>query len=333
MFRNRLPNYRSFYRSNNYQSPIQDILEDTALNKVEGRSMSSKLCYVCSPVTSPFPPPDKPNKLVKVMAAAFASSVITHPFLQYARQLGSGSRSLMTPKSFVLEGVYGVLELGSIEKLKDISDPTASLFATWVSTTAIGTVVDPLLAYGVSSQNFKKVAFNAPKIVQGIALRQGLFSIFAKADTLTSSPVQKTSLELAASVGMSYATYLGFKGHPDFRPRTIQQLVGFTVLAPSHTTWFDAFMLGVGIYVFMRIQRGIIYTDFALRLLRNSPFGPSILNFAKDLRQMAEAEIEKQKEEEEKRKQEEDKNIEKNILPANVDLSNKDGDDSNKKFS
>ena len=37
--------------------------------------------------------------------------------------------------------------------------------------------------------------------------------------------------------------------------------------------------------------------------------------------------------EEEKRKQEEDKNIEKNILPANVDLSNKDGDDSNKKFS
>ena len=38
---------------------------------------------------------------------------------------------------------------------------------------------------------------------------------------------------------------------------------------------------------------------------------------------MAEAEIEKQKEEEEKRKQEEDKNIEKNILPANVDLSNK----------
>ena len=126
--------------------------------------------------------------------------------------------------------------------------------------------------------------------------------------------------------GLDITQAIGHESWGDF-------LVGFTVLAPSHTTWFDAFMLGVGIYVFMRIQRGIIYTDFALRLLRDSPFGPSILNFAKDLRQMAEAEIEKQKEEEEKRKQEEDKNIEKNILPANVDLSYKDGDDSNKKFS
>ena len=126
--------------------------------------------------------------------------------------------------------------------------------------------------------------------------------------------------------GLDITQAIGHESWGDF-------LVGFTVLAPSHTTWFDAFMLGVGIYMFMRIQRGIIYTDFALRLLRDSPFGPSILNFAKDLRQMAEAEIEKQKEEEEKRKQEEDKNIEKNILPANVDLSNKDGDDSNKNFS
>ena len=116
----------------------------------------SKLCSAAIPISCSCPPPKKPNKQFKVMAAAFASSVITHPFLQYARQLGSGSKSLMTPKSFVLEGVYGVLELGAVEKLKHISNPTTSLLATWGVTTAIGTVVDPLLAYGVSSQNFKK---------------------------------------------------------------------------------------------------------------------------------------------------------------------------------
>ena len=227
MFDNRLPNYGFFYRSNNDQSPTQNLLKDTVLNKVDMSTVPSKLCNVSFPVSSPSPPPKSPNTLVKVMVAVFASSVITHPFFQYARQLGSGSKSLMTPKSFALEGVYGALELGAVEKLKDIPNPTTSLLATWGVTTVIGTVVDPLLAYGVSSHNLKKIAVSAPKIVPGIALRQGLFSVFAKADTLTSSPLQKTSLELAASVGGSYATYLGFKGHPDFSPRTVQQLFGF----------------------------------------------------------------------------------------------------------
>ena len=44
--------------------------------------------------------------------------------------------------------------------------------------------------------------------------------------------------------GLDITQAIGHESWGDF-------LVGFTVLAPSHTTWFDAFMLGVGIYVLL----------------------------------------------------------------------------------
>lgn len=172
----------------------------------------------------------RPNSSLSLWGAACAASVMTHPLFNLARCVGTGAKYSVTPKSLCLEGVYGLMELGAIHELKTIRNPYTASAATWVATTAIGTVIDPLLAYGVTEKNMKKIAFSSHKIVPGIAIRQGLFTLFAKAEDFTTTPIQRYTLEGVASLGSSYATYLGFKGHPDFKPRTFQQLLAFSVL-------------------------------------------------------------------------------------------------------
>lgn len=91
--------------------------------------------------------------------------------------------------------------------------------------------------------------------------------------------------------GLGITQAIGHESWGDF-------LVAVLFLAPRQLSWFDSFTLGFAMYVFMRVQRSLMYTETALRLLKSSPFGPSILKFAKDLKEMAANEIEKQEEQE-----------------------------------
>ena len=50
----------------------------------------------------------------------------------------------------------------------------------------------------------------------------------------------------------------------------------------------------------MRLQRAIIYTDFAMHLLQKSCCGSSILKFSKELKEKAEEEVRKQEEQDER---------------------------------
>eukprot|EP00943_MAST-04B_sp_MAST-4B-sp1_P002174 g2174.t1 len=91
--------------------------------------------------------------------------------------------------------------------------------------------------------------------------------------------------------GLEITQAIGHESWGDF-------LVAVLFLAPRQLSWSESFMLGFGMYVFMRVQRSLMYTETALRLLKSSPIGPSILKFTKDLKEMAANEIEKQEEQE-----------------------------------
>ena len=93
--------------------------------------------------------------------------------------------------------------------------------------------------------------------------------------------------------GLDITQSIGYESWGDF-------LVAFVMLSPHGYTWFDAILGGFSLYILMRLQRAIIYTDFAMSLLQKSCCGSSILKFSKELKEKAEEEVRKQEEQDER---------------------------------